>query len=78
MAIYTALISFIDTKDNNRLYRAGDIFPCNGITVPAERIKELSGNSNKLGKPVIAEIPEEVPTTEIIPAEKKRGRKKAG
>lgn len=42
-------------------YSAGDNFPFDGAKVGEERIAELSGNDNKLGMPLIEEIPTATP-----------------
>lgn len=49
---------FYDLKDNNRAYSVGDIFPHPKAKVSEKRIAELSSNKNKMGVPLIVEIPE--------------------
>jgi hypothetical protein len=49
---------FYDLKDNNHAYYKGDIFPHNKVKVSEKRIAELSSNKNKMGVPLIVEIPE--------------------
>jgi hypothetical protein len=49
---------FYDLKDNNHAYYEGDIFPHNKVKVSEKRIAELSSNKNKMGVPLIVEIPE--------------------
>ena len=49
---------FYDLKDNNHAYYEGDIYPHNKSKVSEKRIAELSSNKNKMGVPLIAEIPE--------------------
>lgn len=49
---------FYDLKDNNHAYYEGDIFPRNKVRVSEKRIAELSSNKNKMGVPLIVEIPE--------------------
>ena len=91
MAKYTALITFVDTQTNH-LYRAGDTFPCSGISVTIDRITELASCNNAAKKPVIAETKEpeqkkadikQQPKAEETPVEvekkpekKSRGRKR--
>lgn len=41
-------------KEDGHVYRPGDVFPEEGRT--DERLKELSGNGNALGKPLIYEV----------------------
>lgn len=49
---------FYDLKDNNHCYYVGDAFPHDGKKVSDKRIAELSSNKNKMGVPLIEEIPE--------------------
>ena len=49
---------FYDLKDNNHAYYEGDIYPHNKSKVSEKRIAELSSNKNKMGVPLIEEIPE--------------------
>lgn len=53
---YKVVKTFSDLQDNNYIYNAGDEFPRKGAEVSDERIKELSGKSNKLGTPLIKEV----------------------
>ncbi len=57
--MYEVIHYFTDLQDFNHPYNAGDIFPRNGLSVNEERLKELSGNSNKQHKPLIRKIAEE-------------------
>lgn len=56
---YIVTENIIDTKDNNRLYEKGEVYPRFDLTVSDARIKDL------LKKGVIAsdEEPKEEPTT---------------
>ena len=66
---YKVINPFFDLQDKERhTYKVGDPFPYKG-EVSEERVAELTGNKNKLGKPVI-ELVEEVET------KPKRTRKK--
>lgn len=56
--MYRVINPFRDLKDNNHVYSVGDTFPHNGGDVDAERIAELSSDKNRLGVPLIEEIPE--------------------
>ena len=49
---------FYDLKDNNYAYSVGDVFPHPKAKVSEKRIAELSSNKNKMGVPLIVEIPE--------------------
>lgn len=42
-------------------YNVGDEYPRKGFKVSDERLKELSGNDNKQGVPLIEEVKEETP-----------------
>lgn len=64
---YIVTRNIIDTKDNNRFYEEGDIFPREGFEVSKDRIAEL------IGKGVLGvkgeEIPAPAPTEEEAPVE---------
>ena len=47
---------FTDLQDGNHAYNVGDTFPREGVTVTADRIKELSGTQNKRGIALIEEV----------------------
>ena len=49
---------FYDLKDNNHAYYEGDIYPHNKVKVSEKRIAEPLSNKNKMGVPLIEEIPE--------------------
>ena len=53
--MYKVLIDFSDPVDGG-VYRAGDAYPRDGVKPSAERIKYLSGSTNKIGKPVIDKV----------------------
>lgn len=77
--MYKAIAEFVDLQDSNHKYRVGDEFPRPGFEVADVRIEELKSDNNKLKKPLIEEVAEEVEAEqpEEIKAEKpKRGRKK--
>ena len=56
--MFKVVKKFYDLKDNNHAYYEGDIFPHNKVKVSEKRIAELSSNKNKMGVPLIVEIPE--------------------
>lgn len=64
---YIVTRNIIDTKDNNRFYEEGDIFPREGFEVSQDRIAEL------IGKGVLSakgeEAPAQTPTEEEALAE---------
>lgn len=53
---YKVIHMFTDLQDLNHLYRVGDAFPRPNFKVSEARIRELSGNSNKQGKPLIEKV----------------------
>lgn len=75
---YTVLEMFTDLQDNNYRYEAGDVYPREGYTPTADRIKELSGKKNVRKHPIISEVAADVAAEEITEEEKpKKRRKKA-
>lgn len=50
---------FKDLKDNNHIYRKGEIYPREGLEPTKERIKELSSKKNKIGEVLIKKVNEE-------------------
>lgn len=55
--MWRVIADFSDLKDNGHVYHVGDSYPAKGEPSP-ERLKELSGRGNKLGKPLIEECDE--------------------
>lgn len=51
--MYRVLTDFSDLQDKEHVYRAGDEFPRLGLSVTEERIKELTGFSNRRNRPLI-------------------------
>ena len=76
--MYKAIADFVDLKDNNHKYNAGDQFPRKGYKPNKDRIAELLSDNNKRGVAVIAEVkPETKPVEKETLADKpKKGRKK--
>ena len=58
--MYKVIKHFTDMQDNNFAYQVGDEYPRKGMSVLPSRIKELAGNKNRQGVPLIEEIPEKV------------------
>lgn len=58
---YTVIHPFRDLEDtgktfpNGRVYAVGDKFPATKRKISDERIDELKGSENKIGKPLIKE-----------------------
>lgn len=68
---YEVVKTFADLQDNRHLYNVGDAFPHEGAEVSEDRLKELSGSSNKLGTPLIKEIKEIKPKSKTTNKKKK-------
>jgi len=53
MWIYRVIHKFKDLEDNGYIYNVGDIYPRQDVIASRERIDELRGDKNKIGKPLI-------------------------
>lgn len=54
---YIVIHSFKDLQDDNYIYQVGDFYPRKDIKdISDERIEELSGINNKIGKSLIKKI----------------------
>ena len=57
---YRVIRDFKDLKDEEIIYRVGDLYPTDGRKKPTKaRIKELSGDKNAHGAPIIEEVKED-------------------
>lgn len=56
--MYRAIIAFNDLQDNQRSYAVGEEYPRPGLHVTKARIKELSTADNRMGFPLIKEVPD--------------------
>ena len=60
--MYKVIKHFTDLQDGNYAYDPTDparnIYPRKGLSVLPSRIKELAGNKNRQGCPLIEEIPD--------------------
>ena len=65
---YIVTKNIIDTKDNNRFYEVGDLYPRPDFTVSGARIAELVGRGVIIAEGK-AEAPAPAPTEEVAPAE---------
>ena len=55
--MYRVIKEFLDLHDDMHLYNEGDTYPREGAKKPSpERIKELQGNENKIGEPLIKAV----------------------
>lgn len=57
--MHIAAVTFADLQDHNHLYHAGEEYPRVGLQVSDERIAELAGSNNRMGYPLIKQIPDE-------------------
>ena len=60
--MYKVIHEFADMTDEYHVYSEGDSYPRKGSKPSEERISELLGDSNKIGKPLIVEVPKEKPS----------------
>lgn len=51
--MYKVIRFFYDLKDGNHAYKVGDTFPREGVKADADRVKELLGDGNRLGTPLV-------------------------
>lgn len=51
---------FADLVDGNHIYEVGDNYPRDGYKPTKERVEELKGSDNKIGKPLIVAEADEV------------------
>lgn len=51
--MYRVVKFFTDLQDGDHPYHVGEAFPRDGVEVTGERIKELSGQENRQGVPLI-------------------------
>lgn len=70
--MYKVIKYFVDLKDNNHEYNAGDVYPREGYTPTAERIAELSGSDNLQKQPLIEKVAE---TAKAAPKKKPAAKK---
>lgn len=54
---YTVAVKFKDLKDGGHIYEKGEPYPRKGLKVDEARINELTSSNNKIGCPVIVEVP---------------------
>ncbi len=61
--MYEVIYMFMDLQDNDHVYAVGDKYPREGYEPTLARIRELSGEENKIGKQLIKEIKVETKKT---------------
>ena len=77
--MYIATEHFVDLADKkHRAYNPGDKYPADGVTVSEARIAELSSDSNRRHRAVIAAVADDVQqqTEQAEKPKARRGRKK--
>lgn len=64
---YIVIKDFVDLMDDNHLYRAGEQYPRPGHVATDQRVAELAGSNNKVGRPLIkvSDIPIKAAETPI-------------
>lgn len=55
--MYKVIERFMDLQDGNYIYEIGDVYPRKGADPTLDRIRELAGKTNNIGKPLIKEEP---------------------
>ncbi|ALY08039.1 hypothetical protein EauS123_00040 [Exiguobacterium phage vB_EauS-123] len=56
--MYKVIKAFTDLQDGKHVYNVGDTFPHKGRAAK-KRLEELSGDKNKVGRPLIEEVSED-------------------
>lgn len=56
---YVAAVDFIDLKDDEYLYRAGESYPRTGLKPTKKRLTELATKANRMGYPLIVKVNED-------------------
>ncbi len=64
--MYVVVREFRDLKNNDHLYKVGDVYPVKGDKPSKARIKELLTGENKNGKVYIVEAVEEIPEDAVV------------
>lgn len=77
MKEYRVISYFEDLQDGSHPYNVGENFPRKGVSVTADRIKELSGTQNKRGCALIEEVQEaaEKPASVESEPRKRKGKR---
>ncbi len=57
--MYKVICAFRDLEDHEFIYKAGQEYPRKGCSPTKQRIDELLGSKNKMGKPLIEKVGEE-------------------
>lgn len=62
MDSYRVVKYFTDLQDDEHVYHVGDAYPRDGVDVTDSRVKELLGDENLQGHPLIEKVNDEQPT----------------
>lgn len=62
MDSYRVVKYFTDLQDDEHVYHVGDAYPRDGVDVTDARVKELLGDENLQGQPLIEKVNDEQPT----------------
>ena len=54
--MYKVIKPFYDLQDREHLYKVGDAFPREGISISETRLAELAGDKNRQGTPLIKAV----------------------
>ena len=75
--MYKVICRFADLQDESHVYEVGDTYPRKGVKPSEERISELMGDSNKIGRPLIEKVSRPKSAKKVVQTEKKPPKKKA-
>ena len=73
--MYEVVYRFADLKDGSYVYEVGAKYPREGYSPTSERIAELSGSKNKIGKVLIVKKEQETETKTAKEQKKKKNQK---
>ncbi len=73
--MYKVIYDFLDLEDNSFLYSSGKGYPREGYSPSEERINELLGDDNKIGRPLIELVEKEPKEEELTKKTKNKGKK---
>lgn len=54
--MYKVISRFTDLQDSDYAYHEGDTYPRDGLEVTEDRLRELSTDRNRQGKPLIEKV----------------------
>lgn len=74
--MYKVVYGFADLQDDNHIYSVGDGYPRTGYVPTPERVLELEGANNKIGRQLISKIESSDDKTEPIEEKPKKASKK--